>query len=138
MSESNDEFLAHYGVKGMRWGHRKSDAGGTRVPSEDHLKAQALKTKKLPELSNNELKTLTNRQNLEQQYQRLNPGTIKKGQLQVAALIGAPATAVGIYNLVKSPAGQDAIKVGKKFIRGSAEAIYKYRNAVGITKSITG
>lgn len=134
MSDRADNFLAHYGVKGMRWGRTTKKSV---IPSKDHKEAAKLKSKKLPELSNQDLKTLTNRQNLERQYKQLNPSKIKKGQLAVGAIIGAPATAVGIYNLVQSPAGKAAIKVGQKFVKNGMSEVYKYRAAVGITKAIT-
>lgn len=41
MSEEVDEFLAHYGVKGMRWGVRKrSEGGGSSEPTRKERRAQ--------------------------------------------------------------------------------------------------
>jgi hypothetical protein len=37
MSENVDEFLAHYGVPGMHWGHRKSGATSTLKPTTQQI-----------------------------------------------------------------------------------------------------
>lgn len=79
--------LQHYGVLGMRWGIRKDRSGGSRRtkgqinPSEDSKRATALRSKSVSEMSNNELRELINRMNLEQQYSNLlNSSEKKKGQ----------------------------------------------------------
>lgn len=127
--------LAHYGVPGMKWGRRKSESksGG----STDHKQAQRLKAKPVSDLSNKQLKTLTSRQELERKYNQLNPSTLKRGQTAMQALIGVPITAIGVYNLVKSPAGQATINLGKAAVKNAMNDINKYKYAVGITKAIT-
>jgi hypothetical protein len=70
-----DDFLAHFGVKGMRWGSRKSGSG-KETPSADSkastdLRARAKKSK-VTALSNAELQQAINRMNLEQQFKRLS------------------------------------------------------------------
>ena len=114
--------LYHYGVLGMKWGvrrNRKSASSSTpntnikrkRVPSEDHLQAQQLKKKKLYEMSNKELETLTRRMQLEQNYKNLNRQQISKGQKFVTDIL----TEVGketAKNIVKSgvKTGMNALK----------------------------
>ena len=88
------DYLAHYGVKGMKWGVRKSDvpAGETRVtqkgrklkgeggkglPAHEDAKKAAVSKQKakgsgIQSLSNQELKDLANRMNLEQQVRQLS------------------------------------------------------------------
>ena len=61
-----EKELKHYGVLGMKWGHRKQ----SRPMSEDAKKAKNLKKKKVSEMSNSELKRLNERMNLEQNYKR--------------------------------------------------------------------
>lgn len=95
-----DDILAHYGIKGMRWGVRRSKAelsgepepitikakpgkkivtsGGKNQPvSEDAKQAAVIKQKARASgsqsLSNDEMRILVNRMNLEQQYFKLNP-----------------------------------------------------------------
>lgn len=71
---SVEDFLAHYGVKGMKWGTRR--LGSTKTPpSADasrvaNIKAKA-KTGKVKALTNAELQDAINRMNLEQQFKRL-------------------------------------------------------------------
>lgn len=71
MSHAED-FLAHFGVKGMKWGVRRA-----KVPAHSDaqrsldIRAKAKKGKPRA-LSNQELQTAINRMNLEQQFKRLS------------------------------------------------------------------
>ena len=88
----SDTTLSHYGVKGMKWGVRKKEptdvsvqqkpgkyvktSGGKRqAASDDAVKAavsrQKAKSSSLDALSDDELKQLVNRMNMEQNYDRL-------------------------------------------------------------------
>ncbi len=73
-----DDFLEHYGILGMHWGHHKSRTES--VPSEDHLKKTRLKKMKVSEMSNTELRALTERMQLEKQYKDLSKGEISAGR----------------------------------------------------------
>jgi hypothetical protein len=89
--ETIDDVLAHFGVKGMKWGVRKSSGGGSSSAapkpkpkvSEDAAAAKAAKAKakthSTDALSNKELQHLVNRMNLEQQYGRLKKGNPNPG-----------------------------------------------------------
>lgn len=68
--------LKHVGVLGMHWGVHKSQS--TSHP--DHVVAKALKKKKLHELSNEELKKLTTRLQLEKQFKDLSKGNVSAGK----------------------------------------------------------
>lgn len=78
-----DEFLVHYGVKGMKWGQVRSRA---QIDSDSHdvVEVKAAKEKISSNrttnvLSNKELQTVVTRMNLESQYNRLvSEGTKKK------------------------------------------------------------
>jgi RimJ/RimL family protein N-acetyltransferase len=66
-----EDILAHFGVKGMKWGHHKP-----KVPaSSDAQKSLDIRAKakkgKPRSLTNEELQTAINRMNLEQQFKRL-------------------------------------------------------------------
>lgn len=71
---SVEDFLAHYGVKGMRWGVRGGKSA-KEAPSADAAKSKAIRARakkgKPRVLSNEELQTAINRMNLEQQFKRL-------------------------------------------------------------------
>lgn len=72
---ATDEFLAHFGVKGMKWGVRRSRSA-KEPPSSDSATATSIKTRakksKIKALSNAELQQAITRMNLEQQFKRLS------------------------------------------------------------------
>lgn len=102
-----EDALAHYGVKGMKWGRRKRDK---RTPSEDHTTARQLSKKKPEELSNVELKKLNERLQLERTYKDLQGKNAKekrdKGQKAVNDVMKYAKQGQEIYNFVNSPAGK--------------------------------
>lgn len=100
---NNPEELYHYGVLGMRWGRRKSSA--------DHLSARSIEKKKLREMSNNEIKELTNRLSLERNYRSFKPGTIKQGIAAVTTTAGILGSIIAIKNN-----GPQVIKIGKDLV----------------------
>lgn len=101
MYETLDDVLAHYGIKGMKWGVHRTDAqiaaarkvalketpgkkvrasGGKGLPASVDAKRaakmrQKAKASTTDALSTDDLKELVNRMNLEQQYARLAPKT---------------------------------------------------------------
>lgn len=88
--EAVEEFLSHYGIKGMRWGRRKKSSS-SHEPDDapEHTRARSLhtvaKTKGTRKLTNKDLEDLNKRLNLEQNYSNL---TTKKRQ---ANSVGAGA-----------------------------------------------
>jgi hypothetical protein len=116
--EDIDEYIEHFGVKGMRWGVRKRDGGGVRSSSEARKAAQA-RSKPIHALTNKQLKAATERMNLEQNFKRLNPSKVEKGKKAALEVLATVGIAVSAYNIVKSPAGQAAIKQGKRLLQAS-------------------
>ena len=92
-----EEFLAHYGVKGMRWGVRRSVRGGSSPssrpkPSEDAVRVKEHKNRVkkggTDALTTEELQRLVTRLNLEKQYSTLQPpGAGKRTSKFVADLL---------------------------------------------------
>ena len=88
LQHSDDDIsdvLAHFGVKGMKWGQRKAGTGAASTHvSSDSARASELKStvKKhgTAALSNPELQHLVTRLNLEQQHNRLNPAEVSAGK----------------------------------------------------------
>jgi len=107
-----DDILAHYGVKGMRWGHRT-----TSPASEDHTRTAAAKsqakTDGLKTLSNKQLQEAINRMNLEQQFKRLNPSKTEKG-LRFAADLLLGVGKQQLIRVVSDVAGKQVDKAIKK------------------------
>lgn len=163
MGDPAEDFLAHYGVKGMRWGVRK-DRGdttqavsvgngmavvlkynkndvtveanpgggvnfiGTRKAvdslksqlannprvSEEHAKASQYANTPSSKLSNEELKVLTSRLELERKYASLVPKEVSRGKKVVDGLISAGDVANKVVSFANSPAGKMAINNVKK------------------------
>ena len=130
--------LYHWGVKGMKWGVRRyqnndgtlTAAGKKRRKtelSEDARDAARIKTKKVGEMSNAELRRLNERTRLEQEHKRLHPNAFKRGVAVVAATAGVMTTVMTAYdksgklfNLGK--------RVGDRIIDGAGDMIMKDLN----------
>lgn len=100
--------LYHYGIIGQKWGVRRyQNKDGTRTPagkkrdnqepakSEDHMNSRMSKSKAPSGLSNDELRKLNERLQLEETYKRLTTEKIQKSESWVKkALINASEQAL--------------------------------------------
>jgi hypothetical protein len=119
-----EDVLEHFGIKGMKWGvHHAIGPDGRvtskteRTISDDAKEVQALRGKHISELSNAELRKLTQRVDLETKYAKIHPSTIKKGQVAVASLIGLGTTLTTIYSLHNSKAFQAGYAIIGKAVK---------------------
>ena len=119
-----DGELAHYGIKGMKWGVRRyqnKDGSYTsaglkrrRQTSSDYEETKELRKKSYKELSDSELKRLNKRLNLESEYRRLNPQGIERGKKIARDIVATAGLIGGLYAIGNSPyarAGRDAINI---------------------------
>jgi 2'-5' RNA ligase len=110
MSDTVDGLLAHYGVKGMKWGVRSSQS---QLSADSEEVAQAKKTKaqiksnrgSTDSISNKDLQNIVNRMNLEQQYSRLarENSNSTKGDKVIKDILAKGKTANDIYAFMNSP-----------------------------------
>jgi hypothetical protein len=99
-------------VKGMHWGVRRNGGGSDSSVSADSARAEASKAivKKhgTKALSNDELKNLVNRLNLESQYGKLQPEEVNRGKKIMSGLLGVGGDVAG--NVAKQQATSFANK----------------------------
>ena len=107
--ENYDDFLQHYGVLGMKWGHRKarSTSSSNKKPkSTKNTTTSKPKPKHKPtqrRLSDDELRAVVNRMRLEREYADLTYRASSRSKVEsVVRTIGTVAalttSAVKIYN----------------------------------------
>lgn len=109
-----DNFLAHYGVKGMRWGNRNVSKEPASKDAQTALDLRArAKTSKVKALSNKELQDAINRMNLEQQFKRLATNEKPAVQRFIASTLLEIGKREVQVNLAKRVA-----KIGAKAVAG--------------------
>ena len=132
----NDE-LYHYGVPGMKWGVRRSQNKLDRIDkrskkndwSEDATTAAKIKTKKVSQMTNAELRKLNDRRNLEQQNANLSRNS-NKGRAAVKAFIATAGTITAV-----SAAAAIYAKHGKKAYQASGKIKEFLKVAINAKKS---
>lgn len=132
----NDE-LYHYGVPGMKWGQRKSQNKLSKIDkhsnkndwSEDATAAAKIKTKKVSQMTNAELRKLNDRKNLEQQYENLARNS-SRGRAAVKAFIATAGTITAVSTAVAAYA-----KYGKKIYKAAGKIKELSKVAINAKKS---
>jgi hypothetical protein len=144
--ETLEEVLAHHGVKGMKWGVRRTEgeakepvpvsvvapagrrvrtSGGQHHPASEDARAAAVsrrvaKKSSVEALSNKDLQALVKRMQLEQQLSDLsakrNVGLIGAGKSFVKSMLGVGKTANEVAAFKNSPVGQG---IGEKLNKNS-------------------
>jgi len=118
--------LYHYGILGQKWGLRrfqkpdgtrtpagkKRDAEGEVVKSEDHIKSRENKSRSPEGLSNDELRKLNERLQLEATYKTLTTEKIQKSDSFVKKAL-------------KDAGGQALTEFSKGVFLGSAKLLVK-------------
>lgn len=126
-AESIPDFMAHHGVKGMRWGVRKSEPSGSSSSSnahasQDHLEVEAHRAKAkehgVKALSNDDLQKVLTRLDLEQRLKTHGDKSSKttsfdKGHGHIKRIISVGKTINDIHNTVNGPVGK-AVKTAYK------------------------
>lgn len=125
-----DDFLAHYGIRGMKWGVRRSRAelAKTRAghePSSDASAARRtqaqVKKGGIGSVSNADLRALNERLNLEKNYKSLTSSKQKDGQSFVEKVVKGGKTMNDVYKFYNSPVGT-AMRTQVTKLKGLAKA----------------
>jgi hypothetical protein len=116
------EVLEHFGIKGMKWGVRRTRAQIDAGASEDHKNAKAAREKArkgggTKALTNQELQALITRANLETQYSKIAPSKFDKGKRVVSGILSTGKTVNDVISFVNSPAGK---VVRDQFLKGAS------------------
>lgn len=145
MDETLDEVLEHFGIKGMKWGVRKSRkqrqeeaASADSKVATKHLKTA--KTSGMSSLSNAELQVLVKRLQLEQQYSNLTAEKkdsifkkMQNGNNAVKTTINTANTMSALYKMSQTDLGRAVFNEAKKKSRkGGAKSYRVYaQKAIG-------
>lgn len=107
--------LFHFGVKGQKWGFRRTDAqlavaAAARADVPDAVRAKetlaTIKTKgSLAAVSDADLNHLVNRLNLEKRYADIDPSKFQKGHGFVKTTLDVGTTMNSVIKFANSPAG---------------------------------
>lgn len=128
-------FLNHFGVRGMKWGVRRKDRSPV-TPSSDWQRHSTARKKKSKELSDQELRALLDRLNMEQRYRKqFNPSTVKKGLMVVGGILAVGKTMNEVMTFNNSPAGQ---MVAKKIAGSKSGQKIALKLAEKAAKAATG
>lgn len=141
VTDSSDQFLAHYGIPGMKWGKRGSKSKSTtaakksntpypRDPNREPPPAKGvtdLRPKHIKRISDVELRQRLNRIQMETQYKELTEGKsspdkskaveayekFEKGHKAVQKIMAIAKTAQAIHKFVNSDLVKDISKALK-------------------------
>lgn len=112
----HDDVLAHYGVRGMRWGIRKSRIKGAK-------KWTSAKQAKIDGMSDDQLRRVNNRLRLEKEYRQLTQTRMERYRAKAGKVV-EEAAANTLQNALQknlkkaaSLGGSAAIKGAKRFKR---------------------
>ena len=112
----HDDVLAHYGVRGMRWGIRKSRIKGAK-------RWTSKKQAKIDGMSDDQLRRVNNRLRLEKEYRQLTQTRMERYRAKAGKVV-EEAAANTLQNAIQkglkkaaSQGGSAAIKGAKRFKR---------------------
>lgn len=122
---SEEDFLEHFGVKGMKWGRRKDGKAGSTHVSADAARYNKLKTRVkkngTDNLSNDDIAKLNKRSQLMAEYKKNNPTKLEKGREATRSVMKDVKTVATIVGAGAAVAG--AISANRNEIRAAANLV---------------
>lgn len=134
---NDEDILEHYGVKGMRWGVRRTDAQlnraakarksetGDKKPSGESKSGTKTSTDKVSasSLSDAQLRKKIERINMENQYAKLTekPSVLSKGKSFATKAVAQAASQVVTQSLNSAVKKQYGDTIEKAFLKGFAK-----------------
>lgn len=146
MQYEGDDPLIHYGILGMKWGVRKDGKpqgfqygeAGTKsktaraarkiwkkargtdyTPSEEHSRSRELAKKKLPEMTNQELREFNDRIRLEKEYAKLTSKDKSRGNTIADRVIK------NVGDQVVQNISNNLVNVGKSLVNQSYQELMR-------------
>lgn len=107
----HDDVLAHYGVRGMRWGIRKSRVKGAK-------KWTSAKQAKIDGMSDDQLRRVNNRLRLEKEYRQLTQTRMERYRARAGKVV-EEAAANTLQNAIQKSLKKAASRGGSAAIKGA-------------------
>jgi len=98
---TENEFLEHAGVKGMKWGKRKAKGPASADAARYNKIRKRVKKSGLDNLSNDDLAKLNKRNQLLTEYKRNNPSALQVGLNATKNVIATVGTITAAASLAK-------------------------------------
>ena len=120
------DYLEHFGIKGMRWGVRRSVGSNGRVgqrkrrDSTDFKTTAPLRKRPARTLTNMQLKKVNERMQLEQKFHKMNPTKVQRGKDYVDDVLRIGTGAAGLAGIIKLAQRddvQDYIRNGRSVLQ---------------------
>lgn len=115
VEQLSKDYLAHYGILGMKWGKRKSRTSGRAKSSK---KKRAKKVDPVKNMSDYDLRQKINRIQMEKQYRQLTKKEVSPGRKFVQdVLVGAAKQTATNYTATYMSKGVEkllGVKIEKK------------------------
>ena len=116
MSSTAGPAIKHHGIKGMKWGVRRSREERAKAQEAakklhtDHKRARELMKKKVSHLSNEELAFVNQRRQLEANYAKLNPSKSARRKKKINNHLETLGLVEKTFNATQQPLAQKIIK----------------------------